>query len=116
MQRPKFRPTLEILEKRIDLACLGHRFVVTNPLAQTGRGSLTWAVEKADHSGDRIVFARGTIAAELLHPITLHRGVSLSGGPGGVLLLTAAPITTTQHNVLNRITIVPIGIGGGVLD
>ena len=113
MRRTNFRPAVDRLEGRIDLACV---FVVTNPLAQVGRGSLSWAAEKANHPGDRIVFEKGTKAAELLHPITLHRGVALSGGPGGVLLLTSAQITTAQHNTFNRITIVPIGNEVGVLD
>jgi hypothetical protein len=115
MRRKSVRPGLECLESRTALSCGGHVFVVTRPLAQEGRGSLPWAAEKATHAGDRIVFSKGTQVAELLVPVTLHRGVTLSGPRTGLLLATDAPIKMVGVRVIN-VTIDPIENNGLVLD
>jgi hypothetical protein len=112
MRSTKFRPAVDRLEGRDLTACV---FVVTNPFAQWGHGSLTQAVKEANRPGDRVVIKRGIVAVELLHPLALHKGVSLIGGPGGVDLFTSAPFTA-PHNTLKGITIVPIGNQGGILD
>jgi len=111
--RRNFRPLLENLEPRIDLACI-HTFVVTNPFALQGRGSLAFAADKA-HRGDRIVFAKGIEVAAQLKPITFHPGVTLSGGHHGVLLLTAASIDFTDVRV-RHIQVDPLPGGRAVLD
>lgn len=114
MKRRNLQPRLECLEQRMALSCSGHVFLVTQPIAQEGRGSLPWAAQKANHPGDRIVVAKGTTVVVLTKQITLHRGISLSG-PRGLVLATSAPINMVGVRVTN-IRIDPFENNGLVLD
>lgn len=116
-RRPNFRPGVERMEERATPSCFGghhHVYVVTQPLAQQGEGSLAWAVDHVPR-GTTIRFTPGTSVALVLSPLTINQRLKIDGGPNGLLLEIDSPISM-RHVTFRHVTIVPFENRGLGLD